>query len=218
MYDNLTEIKSRKVDGIAPWVVVKNDNSLRIICEDWENGIKRIILSLCQQHRSIIQAGGHQGLYPRLLAEMFDKVYTFEPHPINFHCLVNNCQKDNIVKFQAALGEKPDLISNTLESRYYNRPEERELNSGMNKTSKGIFSYIPQITIDSFAFKDIDLIYLDVEGNELNALKGAKNVLLEHSPVVGIENAVPEIVGYLYHLGYTFKIKHNMDSFFEKKN
>ena len=31
------------------------------------------------------------GMYPRLLAERFQYVYTFEPYYLNFRCLVHNC-------------------------------------------------------------------------------------------------------------------------------
>ena len=62
------------------------------------------------RRRDVVCAGGNQGLYPRLLSEIFENVYTFEPDPLSFHCLAANCQKSNIVKIQAALGRERGLV------------------------------------------------------------------------------------------------------------
>ena len=51
-----------------------------------------------------IQAGGNCGIWARELAPIFDTVYTFEPDPTNFACLVHNAPRKNVIKFQACLG------------------------------------------------------------------------------------------------------------------
>lgn len=44
-----------------------------------------------------------------------------------------------------------------------------------------------QRTIDSFAFKDVDLIKIDVEGSELFVLQGAVKTIAQYLPVVQVE-------------------------------
>ncbi len=125
-----------------------------------------------------IQAGGAYGLYPRLLSDRFKMVYTFEPTPLSFYCLVQNCQKDNIVKTQAALGEKPDLIQVVVNN---------EFDAGLNMVTCSASATIPQLTIDSFGYKEVDLIALDTEQYEANILRGAEKTIDKFRPVIIIE-------------------------------
>jgi len=221
--DNI-EIVCRQVDGIAPWICTKEDipATWNIIVREWEEGIRDNILSICKKRRTVIQAGGHQGLYPRLLAEHFTRVYTFEPHPINFYCLYMNCYaKGNIIPMQAALGEKPDLVSNMFSTMNLGMNiviNDKEFKEKVNDDKKmESVLVIPQLTLDSFKFKNVDLLYLDAEGAELSILKGAKKTIKEHNPIIIIENAVDEKKEFLDTLGYSLINTFAMDSFFIKK-
>jgi FkbM family methyltransferase len=187
-FEKYTEVRKRKVDGISPWTCAKGDLAWAIIVKDWENGTRDKILELTKNRNVAIQAGGHQGLYPRLLSEEFSLVYTFEPHPFNFHCLVNNCQKRNIIKIQAALGKTSGLVDNVFDSQ----------NMGMNKVIDG--GYIPRLTLDSFAFDAVDLIYLDIEGGETDAIMGAKDLIKKFAPLIVVENATPEVYEFIREL------------------
>jgi hypothetical protein len=43
------------------------------------------------------------------------------------------------------------------------------------------------ITLDSIKPKDVDLIHLDVEGHEYNALKGAVKTITKYKPLIVVE-------------------------------
>ena len=68
----------------------RNDKeTLNIILEDW-NIIAPKLNPLLPNRRTVIQAGGHCGVYPLLYSDIFQKVFTFEPDAVNFMHLVMN--------------------------------------------------------------------------------------------------------------------------------
>ena len=174
-----TFIRDQVVDGISDWVWRENENGAWDgPHREWENSHKDGYLKYCRNFDVVIQAGGNQGLYPRLFSKYFKTVYTFEPDSYNFHCLVNNCQQDNIFKIQAALGPESKLISISGEPGM--------TNSG-TITVQHQFGLVPQVTIDSFNFTAVDLIQLDIEGYEAESLKGALQTIEKFRPVVSCE-------------------------------
>jgi FkbM family methyltransferase len=203
------EIIPRKIDGIGPWVCISTDLDATwgLIVGDWERCIKDAVLKHCTKRGTVIQAGGHQGFYPRLLSEHFKMVYTFEPHCYNFYCLYQNCyKKGNIVPFLAALGDKPDLITNLFNEQ--NLGMSKVVNTGQYETLAGSGAHtsdtvvIPQLSLDTMKFRDVDLMYFDVEGYEINILKGAVNTIEEHNPVIALEAPTEEVFKFMEELGY----------------
>lgn len=176
-YHSQVEVIHEQIDGVGPWLWIKGDwEGFRWPREDWENSYRDTWLKHCRNKNVCVQAGGFQGMYPRLFSEHFKMVYTFEPDPLHYFCLVNNCQKDNIVKFQGALGDKPGLIDTVVLCEH---------NRGMGRVTPG--SKIPVFTIDSLGLKECDLIQLDIEGYERVALKGAVNTIQKCKPTISCE-------------------------------
>ena len=136
------------------------------------------VFPLIKNKRIAVQAGGAMGMWAKRMAQEFEIVYTFEPTPQSFHCLVSNCPEENIVKMQAALGEKPGLIK-------MGDPE-RATNYGAFYCQKG--GYIPTIRIDDLGLDGCDLLMLDIEGYELFALKGARETIAKYRPVIVLED------------------------------
>lgn len=123
-----------------------------------------------------VQAGGNVGLWPKEMAKHFETVHTFEPDALNFECLLKNCPEDNVFAYPYALGERSGKAS--LERLSYN--------CGAHFIKNG--DEFPVVTIDSLILKNCDLIQLDVEGYELNALKGAKETIEKFHPVIMVED------------------------------
>ena len=126
-------------------------------------------------HRVVVQAGGNCGFYPKKYASLFERVYTFEPEWLNFYCLNRNVVEENVIKFQACLGDKPALVD--LKVNYKNR--------GKNFVN-GVGKY-PVIQIDNLALDSCDLIHLDIEGYEYFALLGAENTIKNFKPAIVVE-------------------------------
>jgi FkbM family methyltransferase len=175
------EKQESSVDLVWP---KQDTQTLGIIAHDWVSTIKPFLQDMFpnKPKGSIIQAGGHCGLYPLLFLEVFEMVYTFEPDPLSFFCLVNNCQSANVVKFNAALADKVGLVNVVVTSAQ---------NTGMNKVvsaaSSSLRGTVPSVTIDSFGFEDVMMMELDLEGYEIPALAGATKTIEKYRPVIMLE-------------------------------
>lgn len=186
--------RNEEIDGVGPWLWIKSDSGAWTGPRDDWRDLKSKILKYCDKFDTVVCAGGNQGMYPRLYSNFFDLVYTFEPDGYNFHCLVNNCAKDNIIKIQAALGSEHQMI---------------KMNRG-NMTNTGCHTVIdhggiiPMVMLDDFKFDKLSLIQLDIEKYELKALNGSCNTIAKHRPAIIIESANTEISDFLKAFDYKF--------------
>lgn len=203
-YQNKIGVMNIDVGGIKGWYVPIEDNqTFGIILKDWVQAIRpELQLRFPEKNGTVIQAGGNFGLYPALFTEFFETVYTFEPDPMNFNCLVMNCQSHEVIKMNCALGEDNSNAKIVIKS---------PVNLGMNaivETDSYVDS-IPIVKVDSFGFQNVKLIQFDLEGYELPALKGAINTIQKYKPLIMLETSeekVPEhyhsLVDYLKQFSY----------------
>lgn len=152
----------------------------------------------------VVTAGGHIGMYAYFFAQHFKQVYAFEPDSLNFHCMVNNNQLDNVVKIQAALGDEHRLVNigfgrdGTRQS--YKVQDNRILEGNFEAKTE---PYIPLLKIDDLNLPKCDLIQLDIEDYEYFALKGAEETLRRCKPTLILENGTGSyIVDFLKNYGY----------------
>jgi len=171
-----TEIRSsnRWIAGRMDWKWPKTDRG----AWEWLNyeyNLPEIIARHVTNFDTCIQAGAHAGFYVKQYAQTFNRVYAVEPHPINFSCLCSNVTETNVIKLQACLSDTRQLVSlRTVD----------ETNSGGYFITSGEDSLC--ILADDL-IGNVGLIHLDVEGHELNVLRGATRILSESSPVVVLE-------------------------------
>lgn len=187
------------------WPDIADANVMRYInhAEDM-----RVALRHTKKRDSVVQAGGHCGIWPLWLAKKFQRVYTFEPNPDNWECLQANCMKElaagKVFAVNACLGEQPTKIAMRVNGK----------NTGGHKGTMDRGD-TPVVTIDGLALDACDLIVLDVEGMELPALRGARRTIDEFSPVIMLEDrghgdrhgwgGHDELFGWLAELGYKEK-------------
>jgi len=127
-----------------------------------------------------VQAGGACGIWPLRFSQLFGQVHTFEPQDDNYLCLLNNTESaDNITVYHAPLSN--DHRRYTVQ----NDMQERE-NCGAGyvvENDNGIKS----LRIDDIRLAGCDLIQLDVEGFELQALQGGAETISAYRPVIVLE-------------------------------
>jgi FkbM family methyltransferase len=131
-------------------------------------------LTLVPGRTVCIQAGGNVGVWANYLADRFARVYTFEPDLDNYACLQANAKK-NVYHSRQALGASIGSGSLSLVQG----------NAGAHWTVPG--SDFPVTTIDALQLVVCDLIVLDIEGAELDALVGAVNTIERCRPVIHFE-------------------------------
>jgi FkbM family methyltransferase len=136
-----------------------------------------------------IQAGGNVGVWAKRFSGLFDTVYTFEPDPYNFACLIKNVPEQNVVKMNAALGHERTLVK-------VGPPDVAHINNcgAYQVLGKGV---IPTFLIDDLNLPICDLMYLDIEGYEMFAILGALDTIERCKPVIALEQKpLPLMYGY----------------------
>jgi FkbM family methyltransferase len=138
------------------------------------------VLPYVKNKNIMIQAGGNCGFMLDQFVEHFNVIYTFEPDPVNFYCLNQNITSSNVIKMQCCLGSDPNPV--TVQQLV--RPGRLNDTGGVHVSGEG---FIPTIKIDNLNLPGCDLIQLDIEGYEYNALLGAINTIKKYKPVLCIE-------------------------------
>jgi FkbM family methyltransferase len=175
------------------------------------------ILPYIKNKNIMVQAGGNCGYLLSTFVSHFNVIYTFEPDPVNFYCLNQNVVSTNVIKMQCCLGNN----SNTVNVSQLIRPERLHDIGGVHVAGSG---FIPTIILDNLNLTDCNLIQLDVEGYEFNALLGAIETIKKFKPVLCIEfcekwlnryNTNSEnIYNLLNKLNYKLAATHGVDKIF----
>ena len=164
------------------------------------------VIDICKAKnrlRTAVQAGGSMGIWPRELANYFQKVYTFEPEPMSFACLCKNVEAENVIALPWAVGMNRKMVSVKRKSlTSHHIVEGRD---------------VGQILIDDLELEYCDALLLDVEGMELEALQGASLTIENNRPVILVE-ALHNIDGIEYFLqdfGYRLSARVRTDRIYE---
>lgn len=123
----------------------------------------------------------------------FEKIYSFEPDRKNFRklkAIVGKIDKNRIEMYPFGLYKKDGEV----EFQEQGNPESGIVKNNLfsplsgSKLSNSVKSKLPVVSIDSF-FKDKQpptLIKMDIEGAEIDALKGAKQIISKFKPKLTI--------------------------------
>ncbi len=144
-----------------------------------------------KQRRWCVQAGGNLGVWPRMLVEDygFEYVYTFEPDAANFECLRANTRPvlAHVEQFNCGLGASPATVPWSRASEH--KPGWHKV-APDNCAAKYVSGTVEITTIDGLELEpgECDFLALDIEGYELEALKGAEATVARCRPVILIED------------------------------
>ncbi|RME13711.1 MAG: FkbM family methyltransferase [Bacteroidetes bacterium] len=144
----------------------------------YEAGTIKVIEGLLQEGGVFIDIGGSVGLmslYGAKILQNKGKVWTFEPMPNMYEAILKSIEinrLNNITAFNVALGDADGLLP------IYTKRACPSLIPGDNETPA--FS-VPVKVLDSLVqesgLKNIRLVKIDVEGFEMNVLKGCQHLL-----------------------------------------
>jgi FkbM family methyltransferase len=149
---------------------------------------KKIIKNFLPDDAVIVEAGAHAGVDTGEFARLFPtgRVYAFEPVPDIFFSLVENKgHLKNVIFFSVALGEKDEEVNMFVSggrsdgSSSLLAPKDHLIDHPDVLFNENIF--VNSITMDTwadlFAIPRVDLLWLDLQGLELNVLKSGQRVL-----------------------------------------
>ena len=172
--------------------------------EIWEPTQQKLFEKYIQSGDVVVDAGAFVGSHTLKLAKLAapGKVHAFEPQEKLPQLIADNMRLNNLTNVQVypvALGGK-----NCQTTMKY-------INHG-NKGASPISGCLPNEengtelrTIDSFRFQHVDFMKIDVEGFELEVLKGAEKTLKRDMPVLMIEIGFvnqKRVLPYIESLGY----------------
>jgi len=164
-----------------------------------------LLSELVRPHTFVLEAGANIGTHTIPLAQRAARVYAFEPQRLVYQTLCANIalnQLTNVHAWQAALGSQqgrvfvPELDPRTS----YNF-------GGVSMQSRPTGESVMQIVVDDLGLQQCGLFKIDVEGMELEVLKGSEKLIAKFRPYIYIENDRKEkseaLIAYLQSIGYT---------------
>jgi FkbM family methyltransferase len=209
------------IEKINGFWVPSND----IHVEQWRTGqpftqnkCLKEFLNWCQKHdqkfNTVLDIGAWCGTWSAEFAPYCKKIYAIEPDRTHVECLLKNLSSfDNIELLDYAVGDTETTVSLTDDDF----TQARRIYSAGNISMK---------TVDSFQLEEVDLIKIDVEGFEMNVLRGAKDTL-KNCKFLMIElnnnskkynSSNTEIEKYIKELGFTTLIDKWPDKVFTRNN
>ena len=203
------------IEKVNGFYVPSNDTHIN----DWKSGQaftqnKCLLkfLDYCDQKNKkfnhILDIGAWVGTWSVAMNKYCGRVLAFEPDPVHFECLTKNVPEE-IETHQLAVGNEQKMICLSEDNFTHSK---RVIGEGT----------IPMVTVDSLGINDIDVIKIDVEGYEMEVLKGATKTL-ENTQYLMIElnnntkkygSSNIAVEKFISSLGFTVLLDHWPDKVF----
>lgn len=153
----------------------------------------KLLSRFVKKNDTVIDVGGNWGSYSYYFSLLKVKLKIFEPNIYCFNILNSWAKnKKSVTVFNKALSNKEGKV-------YLNIPFDKNtlhhasgsISSSENKNFPTKLSIIKQKVkkkkLDSYNFKNVNFIKIDVEGHELEVIKGSIKTILKFSPTLLIE-------------------------------
>lgn len=130
---------------------------------------------------SVLQAGGHVGVWGAVLSQKFKRVLVFEPLPHLWKACVDSIKAPNVLVMPCALSARTGTVNISVGA------VERFGGSSAVEPNGTPFHAIAMDDLPAHHVQNMGAILLDIEGHELAALQGAVRLLRDWHPVVVVE-------------------------------
>lgn len=169
----------------------------------WEPELHEVIVRNIRPGSTVLDLGAHIGTHTIGMSKALGqqgRVYAFEPQRKLYRELVYNLQINgihNVVPLRFAVGDVPAVIE--MNPAATNNEGGTSIGAGGDKAEVR--------TIDSFAFRNVSFIKIDVETFEDHVLLGARHTIARDKPILLVEiqgdgnfdNARPELRAKIVH-------------------
>ncbi len=179
--------------------------------DNFRGYLDNILFDKIDSSKRFIDGGASYGWFMPVFYDFCDKIECFEIRKDVFECL-----SENIANYGYGVDVTAHNIglSSYIGTAYHDDGERSHLGvpknwTGATKlTMNGSHTECQVTTLDSFEFDDVELIKLDVEGHEYEALKGSQETITSCRPICIVE---------LYPMTAS-TIRQDVFKFFDKNN
>lgn len=135
--------------------------------------------------RHVLDIGANIGYVTSWFACRWPRVTSFEPTPSTFECLVQNCSRPHIRLHNLGISDINGELCFAVSAA---KPDQNQIITDEDRLRKrwGV-TRIPVRRIDSFVWRTVDMIKIDVEGHEYQVVQGALRTIQRCRPAIMIE-------------------------------
>jgi FkbM family methyltransferase len=180
--------------------------------QDFEKKTTDWLMSHLQREKTFVDVGHSTGWFSMLAAKTGCKVIGFEPMDIAYNRALENMRLNELdyTIHNAAVSDS------TGETKIYFNPTVpittgASLDSSVRSKLNTKFATVKTVRLDDLLMdEEISLIKIDVEGHELNVLKGAENIIQKCKPNLVLEanddHHLKILENWLKEYSYTYEI------------
>lgn len=202
-----------EIDILVPAAAAHRPAVKRFLKGRYYEPFSHIAYTRILQHkagRTAIHAGAFFGDMLHTYAQVAKTVFAFEPVLENYVLAKKNAERlglNNVALINAGLSDTTGLLEIQVADRRGNfaggaaHIVDGEAQAGTRTET------VPVFRLDELPMGDVGLLQLDVEGHELQALRGAVELIRRRQPVILIEDNADACGGLLAGLGYGFCFK-----------
>jgi len=164
----------------------------------WEQHLYLFYSNFIQSNYIVLDGGANLGFHTICFAALANKgkVYSFEPQPLIFNLLSTNILLNgatNIVKqFRLGLSSKEEQLKmSPLKDQIFSEDCINYGGRALTNSEEGEEEVL-LTTIDNLNLSKLDLIKLDVQGFELETIKGGEQTIKNNYPIFFLENYIDQ--------------------------
>lgn len=169
------------------WLVPDDDTRVTFLLENdidrynptYEDKYRQLIISHLPNKRTFVDVGANVGIWSLPMTRHFKKIVSYEPSRQNIECIKSNIPSGIELREKAVA----DFAG---EAKFHQAGK----NCGDGKLCReGVKSSytVPVVKLDDEGLDNVDMIKIDTQGWELDALKGMKELIKSQQPWIMFE-------------------------------